>query len=76
MEGGGIFMSHRKWMTPGEHGPLNQLSRLKWVHNQRTCMGLHQVLCVYKVGVDVSLTLDCSWDSFPPTGGALSSLDK
>lgn len=30
-------------------------------------MGLHQVLCVYKVEVDVSLTLDCSWDSFPPT---------
>lgn len=28
-------------------------------------MGLHQVLCV---GVDVSLTLDCSWESFPPTG--------
>lgn len=53
----------RQWRTPGEQGPLNQLSghmrsqRLK--HNHRTCPGPYQALC----GCTSAFSSVFSWDS-------------
>jgi uncharacterized membrane protein YkvI len=55
--------SHRRWRTPGEQGPLNQINKAHvssrdqsskhWSH-----MHLHQVLCIYITAISLIFLRD------------------
>lgn len=75
--GANIVGLRGEWRTPGEHGPLNQLSRMHmgltgtWSSKHGVWMGLHQVLCIYVMTVSlvfcetVNCENGCVSDSFP-----------